>query len=108
MSDKTLLTCSSDRSAKLWHFGDSAPWGSAAPTASPARGGVTSPLTTPPALGNLQGNTITSASLGEFGDSVMDACWSSLTPFVTAAVSYNGKVIIGTVSKTSRESICGT
>ncbi|EPY32643.1 WD40 repeat protein [Strigomonas culicis] len=33
----------------------------------------------------------------EFGDSVMDTCWSSSNPWVFAGVSFNGKVIIDTV-----------
>ena len=121
MSDKTLLTCSSDRSAKVWQLGQSVPWGASSsavaggaegggvPTAAGAGGGRARSGSMQRSGGGAAGggSGLSGSSLGEFGEAVMDCCWSAITPFVTAAVSYNGKVVIGTVSKTTRDGIYG-
>ncbi|RNF13295.1 WD40 repeat protein [Trypanosoma conorhini] len=76
--DELLVSCGCDHTLKLWD--------------SSKRGGDHEPA-------------ICLKKLADFGDSVVDACWSSGTPWVFAGVSYNGKVLVDDVPKEKKMAI---
>ncbi|KAF5220753.1 hypothetical protein C3747_146g19 [Trypanosoma cruzi] len=76
--DELLISCSSDHTLKLWD--------------SSTGGDDNEPA-------------VCLKKIADFGDSVVDACWSSGAPWVFAGVSYNGKVVVDDVPKEKKMAI---
>ncbi|RNF08343.1 WD40 repeat protein [Trypanosoma rangeli] len=76
--DELLISCSSDHTLKLWD--------------SSKQGDDHEPA-------------VCLKKLADFGDSVVDACWSSGAPWVFAGVSYNGRVLVDDVPKEKKMAI---
>lgn len=70
--DELLLSCSADHTLKLWDASKK---------------------------DANDGQSVCLKKLTDFGDSVVDACWSSSSPWVFAGVSYNGKILVSDVPK---------
>lgn len=119
--DQIVLTASSDFTAKLWNVpsvvsGASAP-GAAPPTAAASgskgdggKGGQDLQKSATATAGSNSGffssGSIAAPAAGadgvvrtvsDFGESVMACAWSAASPWVYAAVSFNGKVVVDKV-----------
>lgn len=54
---------------------------------------------------NKNGSSVCIKQLSDFGDTVIDTCWSSNGPWVFAALSFNGKVLVDNVPSEKKMSI---
>lgn len=79
--DQILLTASADFTAKLWHAQSLVPLGSQSAAAPPQAAASDSVVRT----------------LSDFGESVQGCAWSAASPWVYAALSFNGKVVLDRV-----------
>ncbi len=121
--DQLLLTASSDNTCQLWHASavsaaatggsglgaaDTAAAGSSSSSsAASGQAGAAKPASkklTSTAL-SADGSPVCLATLTEFGDSVYTCAWSTQSPWVYAAVSYNGKVLVNKVPVPIQRSI---